>query len=103
MVIASFYSAPIRYILGSVVLVIAAAALISKMYSDLQLRSAQREFHEIERTHGHSARDHCPHRLFTLSQKDLGVIAITDKWCKVCGKHLGPATLRKSVFGNKWV
>ena len=58
----------------------------------------------IRAVHTYDAREHCPHRLFTLSQTGVpGVITVTNKWCRVCGKDLGPARLKKSLFGNQWV
>ena len=30
------------------------------------------------------------------------VLTATDKWCKVCGKHLGVATLKKGFWSNRW-
>jgi hypothetical protein len=42
----------------------------------------------------------CDHKFFTLGQTGVpGVITLTTKWCKVCGKNLGPAKLVK----GKWV
>jgi ABC-type multidrug transport system fused ATPase/permease subunit len=101
-VIASFYNATLRYVLGSIILFFIVVALIIKTSSDRRLRAARDEYDEIQKKHLYDAQEHCPHRLFALSQKDIGVIIMTDKWCKVCGKYLGPATLKRSIFGNKW-
>lgn len=103
MIIASFYGSTPRYILGSVFVIVALPTLVSHVYNERRLQRARAEYTEIQSRYGYSAREHCPHRFFSLSQKDIGVIAMTDKWCKICGKQLGPATLRKSVFGNQWV
>lgn len=101
-VIASFYIETLRYVLGSIVLFVAVVALISKIYGDRRLQVARDEYSEIQKEYGYNAREHCPHRFFSHSQTDAGVMTMTDKWCKVCGKHLGPAKLKTSIFGNRW-
>jgi hypothetical protein len=101
-IIASFYSATLRYVLGSIILFVAVVALIGKIYSDRRLQIARDEYSDIQKEYGYNAREHCPHRFLSLSQNDVGVITMTDKWCKVCGKHLGPAKLKRSIFGNRW-
>lgn len=67
-----------------------------------KLAAAILEFQDLQVKHGSSAKDHCPHRVFTVGQTDYVVLAATDKWCKACGKHLGTATLKKSIWGNRW-
>ena len=66
------------------------------------LAAAVLEYQELQIKHGSSARDHCPHRVFTVGQTDYVVLTATDKWCKVCGKHLGAATLKKGFWKNRW-
>lgn len=102
-IIASFYKMTLLYILGSIILIIIVVMIIGNYLGDRRLQSAREEYYEIQKEHGYNAREHCPHRLFSLSQTDAGVMTMTDKWCKVCGKHLGPATLKRSIFGNKWM
>jgi hypothetical protein len=101
-IIASFYNMTLLYILGSIVLFIIVVVIIDKFFRDRRLQTAREEYYEIQKEHGYNAREYCPHRLFSLSQTDAGVMTMTDKWCKVCGKHLGPATLKRSIFGKKW-
>lgn len=102
-IIASFYNMTLLYILGSIILIFIAVMIIANYFGDRRLQSAREEYYEIQKEHGYNAREHCPHRFFSLTQKDAGVMTMTDKWCKVCGKHLGPATLKRSIFGNKWM
>lgn len=101
-VIASFYNETLRYVLGSIVLFVVVVALFITIYANRRLQLARDEYSEIQKEFGYSAREHCPHRFFSLSQTDYGVVTATDKWCKVCGKDLGPAKLKKSIFGNGW-
>jgi hypothetical protein len=101
-IIASFYNMTLLYILGSIILFLAAVTIIDKIFRDRRLQTAREEYCEIQKEHGYNAREHCPHRFFPLSQADAGVMTMTDKWCKVCGKHLGPAKLKTSIFGNRW-
>lgn len=73
-------------------------------FSARKLDRARREYREIQNAHGYDAREHCPHRVQTLGQTGVpGVVTMTTKWCRVCGKCLGPARLKESIFGNRWV
>jgi hypothetical protein len=87
-----------------VVLLVAAlpVALVQSLLERRKLEAALREYQELQVTHGYTAKDHCPHRVFTLGQTDYVVMTATDKWCKVCGKHLGTATLKKGFWSNRW-
>ena len=67
-----------------------------------KLESARKEYDKLLQTHGYDAREHCLHKVVQFSQQDFGVVSFTNKWCSVCGKDLGPATLKKSIFGNSW-
>jgi hypothetical protein len=67
-----------------------------------KLAAAVREYEELQAKHGASAKDHCPHRVFTVGQTDYVVLTASDMWCKVCGKHLGAATLKKGFWQNRW-
>jgi hypothetical protein len=102
LVIASFYTPGPRYILGALFLIVAVPVLIFSAYDNRKLRREQEEYRELQIRHGAAAREHCPHRRITLSQNDIGVLVMTDKWCQICGAHLGPARLKESIFGNKW-
>lgn len=67
------------------------------------LELAREEYRTIQIEHPYNSQENCPHRLVSLSQSEVpGIMTMTDKWCKVCGKHLGPAKLRRSIFGDKW-
>jgi len=77
-------------------------AIISAIVNRRKLAAAVREFQELYVLHGYSAKNHCPHRMFTVGHTDYVVLTASDKWCKVCGKHLGAATLKKSIWGNRW-
>ena len=91
------------YVIGGLILVL----ILNKIISDIEYRrlaAARREYGEIEKQYGHiTGREHCPHKVVQFGQTGTaGVITLTTKWCKVCGKNLGPATLKKSFFGNRW-
>jgi hypothetical protein len=39
-----------------------------------------------------NAPDHCPHRIVQIGQTGVpGVVTMTSRWCKICGKYLGAA------------
>jgi hypothetical protein len=70
-----------------------------------KLKSARAEYEQIEKEYGYNAREHCPHRLVEFGQTGVpGVVTMTTKWCKVCGKYLGSAKLKKSIesLGVSW-
>jgi len=100
--IAGFENPKWFFIPGSFILLAGGIVLADKIFKDRRLRIARDEYSEIEREHGHGAREHCPHRVFQISQIDYVVFVATNKWCKVCGKDLGPAKFKKSIFGNRW-
>jgi hypothetical protein len=77
-------------------------AIVGAILDRRKLAAAVREFQDLQVKHGYSARDHCPHRVFTVGHTDYVVLTASDKWCRVCGKHLGSATLKKSIWGNRW-
>lgn len=90
---------------GFVALVIAAIpiAIIGAILDRRKLAAAIREYHDIQLKYGYSAQDHCPHRVFTVGHTNYVVFTGSDKWCKVCGKHLGAAKRKKSWFwGARW-
>lgn len=68
-----------------------------------KLDAARREYQDIQTKHGYSAREHCPHRVIEVVDTDYIVFTASNKWCKICGKDLGPAKLKKSfLWGNRW-
>lgn len=68
-----------------------------------KLEAARREYEALYITHGYAAKEMCPHRIVDFTQTGIpDVFVATNKWCKICGKDLGPATLHKSIFGNSW-
>ncbi|HUR38992.1 MAG TPA: hypothetical protein VM222_05840 [Planctomycetota bacterium] len=77
--------------------------IVESILAHRKLEAAIREYQELQVKHGASSKDHCPHRVFTIGQTDYVVLTATDKWCKVCGKHLGTATLKKGFWKNRWV
>ena len=91
------------YILGFVVVWVACAALVT-IRKEKRRQAARREFNELIDRHGYQhARDLCPHRITTFGQTGIpGAVTCTTKWCAVCGKYLGPAKLKTSIFGNHW-
>lgn len=101
-IIAGFYNPNFFLIPGSLILLAGAVTLADKLIADRRLRIAREEYDEIQRKHPYDAREHCPHKIFQISQTDYVVFIATNKWCKVCGKDLGPAKLKKSIFGNRW-
>ena len=101
-VIAGFYNPKFFIIPGSIIRLAGAVVITGNIVIGRRLRRAQDEYYKLQREFGYDAKNQCPHRLFTISQKDIGVFTMTDKWCRVCGKHLGPAKLNKSIFGKKW-
>lgn len=101
-IIAGFYNPKFFIIPGSIILLAGAVTLADYLARGRRLRRARDEYSKLQREHGDGAQEQCPHRLFSISQKDIGVMTMTDKWCRVCGKHLGPAKLKKSIFGNSW-
>ena len=92
------------YIVGFAVAIVAIAAQISRNRDRAKLSAARAEYEEIQKKyHTADAREYCPHRLVEFGQTGVsGVVTMTTKWCRVCGKYLGPATLKTSIFGNKW-
>jgi hypothetical protein len=89
------------YIVGFfVVILILAWAITTREAKKLQ--AAREEYYEIQQRHPYDAREHCPHKIFQISQTDYVGFVATNKWCKVCGKDLGPAKLKKSIFGKSW-
>jgi hypothetical protein len=91
------------YICGTPFLLGLVAWVIEEALSARRIQKARDQYYELQKVHLYNARDYCPHRFISLSQTDAGVMTMTDKWCKICGKHLGPAKLKKSIFGNKWI
>jgi hypothetical protein len=77
---------------------------INKKRAWKKLDAAREEFAEIAKEYGTiRGRDHCPHKVVTFGQTGVpGVVTMTTKWCNVCGKHLGSAKLKTSMFGNRW-
>lgn len=76
---------------------------ITSIRDRIRLNSALREYEELQRVHGVvGAKERCPHRVFAVGHTDYAVLTASDKWCKACGKHLGAARLKKSLWGNTW-
>jgi hypothetical protein len=95
------------YIFGFIVVFVIVVAIVNKLRSNRQwkkLKAAEKEYREIVQKYGSiNAREHCPHKVVQFGQTGVpGVVTVTTKWCKVCGKNLGSATLKTSIFGNKW-
>lgn len=91
------------YVAGFLILLIIIVKAAARR-KDRQLQAYRKEYDELEQKYGYiRAREHCPHRAFTFSQTGIpGVVTMTTKWCKICGKDLGPAHLKESVWGNRW-
>lgn len=71
--------------------------------SATRLDRARAEYRELQKQYGSSAPAYCPHRYISLSQTGVpGVVSMTHKWCRICGKHVGTAKLKESIFGNRW-
>ncbi len=78
-------------------------ALVAYINEQRKLTAAFREYDEIVEKYGYDAKEHCPHRVIQFGQTGVaGVVTVTTKWCKTCGKHLGSAKLVESVWGNRW-
>src|SRR4030042_544668 len=95
------------YIIGFVIVffvIVWVVGIISASREHKKLQEARKEYTEIEKQYGYlEGREHCPHKYIEFSQTGItGVVTTTTKWCKVCGKHLGAARLKTSIFGNKW-
>jgi hypothetical protein len=91
------------YIAGFIVLLIVIVRLNARR-KDRQLQAYRNEYGELLKKYGYvQSREHCPHRAVTFSQTGIpGVVTMTTKWCKICGKDLGAAHLKESVWGNRW-
>jgi energy-coupling factor transporter transmembrane protein EcfT len=93
-----------RYVFGFFVLLGLVIAFVSSFLSNRQENKLRDEFQKLQLMHGYNAREHCPHRMVTFSQTGVAsVLTFTHKGCKICGKNLGPAKLKESIFGNRWV
>jgi hypothetical protein len=95
------------YIFGFIVVFFIVVAIVDKLRRNRQwkkLKAAEKEYSEIVKKYGSiNGREHCPHRVVQFGQTGVpGVVTVTIKWCKVCGKNLGSATLKTSIFGSKW-
>lgn len=90
------------YIFGFIFIVFFLIGIATMIWKSNKLQMARKEYDEILKTYGYSAHEHCPHKVFEITQTNMGVVTFTNKWCKVCGKDLGPAKLKKSIFGNGW-
>jgi hypothetical protein len=93
-------------IIGCIVAFCVLLAVLDRIATRLawtKLSAARSEYAVIVEKYGASAaRDHCPHRVLEFAQTGVpGVITTTTKWCKVCGKHLGSAQLKTSIFGTR--
>ena len=78
--------------------------LIVKGFQDRKDYAAKQEIQKIQREHPFDYEERCPHRAFEIGQTGVqGLIVLTTKWCKYCGKSLGPAKLKWSIFGRRWV
>lgn len=78
-------------------------ALVDYMLAPRKLDAARKEYEALYIAHGYAAKEMCSHRIVQFSQAGTpDVFVATTKWCKVCGKDLGPATLVKSIFGDGW-
>ena len=90
---------------GLVVLLVAAIpfAAIRAILDRRKLDAARREYQDIQIEHGYAAKEHCPHRIIVVGHTGYIVFTASNKWCKVCGKDLGPAKLKRSfLWGNSW-
>jgi hypothetical protein len=95
------------YVIGGLVVFFGGASIVGHVVSNMEwkkLKAAENEYLEIAKNYGSvNAREHCPHRIVEFSQTGIvGVVTLTTKWCKICGKNLGPAKLKESIFGNRW-
>jgi hypothetical protein len=79
-------------IAGWSVLLLLAAIYAFGMVGGARLRKARAQYARVQREHGDNAPYHCPHAFVSLSRGRGG----GHKWCRVCGKHVGPADAPKS-------
>lgn len=91
------------YVAGFIILLIVIAKAGARR-KERQLQAFRKEYDELLKKYGYAqAREHCQHGAVTFSQTGVpGVVTMTRKWCKLCGKDLGPAHLKESVWGNRW-
>jgi hypothetical protein len=97
---------PFLLIVGSIVAVLVVISKTVNWVQDKRIQTARYEYAEIEKQYGSTeGKEHCAHRMVEFSQTGCpGVMTMTLKWCKICGKNLGSAKLKESkIFGNKWV
>ena len=95
------------YALGFIIVFFVGLSILDRIIKTRawnKLEVARKEYVEIEKQYGSiRGRDHCPHKVVSFGQTGVpGVVTMTTKWCKVCGKNLGPAKLKTSMFGNRW-
>lgn len=77
--------------------------IVTAIRDRARLNAALREYEELQKVHGLTgAKERCPHRVFKVGHTDYAVLTASDKWCQACGKHLGAARLKKSIWGNSW-
>jgi hypothetical protein len=83
-------STVLLWVVGSIVALLI-LAWIWALFDGKKREDALREHDKMIQTHGYyAARELCSHKRIQLTQQDFGVITFTTKWCKVCGKNLGP-------------
>jgi len=69
------------WIVCSIIALLILAWILSS-FNGKRLEDARRKYRD--------APELCLHKKVQFTQQDLGVITFTTKWCKVCGKNLGP-------------
>lgn len=77
------------FIIGWSVLLLLAGLYAIGVLDSAKLRKARAQYARVQREHGNNAPYYCPHSFVKLSRD--GAAGVGHKWCRVCGKHIGPA------------
>ena len=81
----------VLWIAGSVV-GLAVFAVVLLRFQNAKLEAARREYEQLVIKHDViGARELCSHKFVRVTQHDMGAVTFTNKWCRTCGKDLGPA------------
>jgi len=83
-------------IAGWSVLLVLAGIYAFGMVGSSRLRKARDQYLRVQREHGPNAPYHCPHAFVALNTADGA--GFRYKVCRVCGKHVGQTTERRSWF-----